>query len=276
MLKIAEDYARDHKIGFSTNPNPEKSKTKGIIFSKNELRWTPAKLQLNGNSLPWVKSGKYLGSKLTNILDGFSQDAKIKRAMYIERNCEIIQEFHFAHPQVQSKINRIYNSSFSGSNLWDLSSRNVEMLENSWSVSVRHMWDLPPNSHRYFVEPLGGPHAKRKLISRYVSFVQSAKKSIKLCVQLLLQTIKDDVQTITGKNIRYILDELGQEDIFNVKKSCINELVFVPIDENDRWKIRFVEEMTDLKQNVLFLEENDHGDFSLDEIGEIIAHISTV
>ena len=38
MLKIAEDYARDHKIGFSTNPNPEKSKTKGIIFSKKELR----------------------------------------------------------------------------------------------------------------------------------------------------------------------------------------------------------------------------------------------
>ena len=165
---------------------------------------------------------------------------------------------------------------FSGSSLWDLSSRNVEMLENSWSVSVRHMWDLPLNSHRYFVEPLGGPHAKRMLISRYVSFVQSAKKSIKLCVQLLLQTIKDDVQTITGKNIRYILDELGQEDIFNVKKSCINELVFVQIEENDRWKIRFVEEMTNLKQNVLFLEENDHGDFSLDEISEIIAHISTV
>ena len=87
---------------------------------------------------------------------------------------------------------------------------------------------------------------------------------------------KDDAQTITGENIRNILDELGQEDIFNVKKSCINELVFVPIDENDRWKIRFVEEMTNLKQNVLFLEENDHGDFSLDEISEIINHISTV
>ena len=74
MLKITEEYALDHKIGFSTHPNPEKSKTKGIVFSNKELKWSPAPVILNGNILPWVKSGKYLGSKLTNIVDGFSQD----------------------------------------------------------------------------------------------------------------------------------------------------------------------------------------------------------
>ena len=78
MLNITEKYAKDHKIGFSTNPNPDKSKTKGILFSKNEMKWSPVPLQLSGNNLPWVKSGKYLGSKMTNIMDGFSQEKEYK------------------------------------------------------------------------------------------------------------------------------------------------------------------------------------------------------
>ena len=32
MLEIAEKYANDHRISFSTNIDPNKSKTKGIIF----------------------------------------------------------------------------------------------------------------------------------------------------------------------------------------------------------------------------------------------------
>ena len=189
MLKIAEKYALEHKISFSTNPDPEKSKTKCIVFSHKELKWTPAPVILGGNPLPWVKSGKYLGGKLTNIQDGYSQDAKIKRAQYIEKNCELIQEFGFAHPEVKTQINRIYNTSFPGSILWDLTSRNVRMLENTWSVSIRHMWELPHNSHRYFIEPLGGVHARNMLQSRYVSFIKSAQKSSKMSVLLMLQMI---------------------------------------------------------------------------------------
>ena len=34
MLTIAENYASDHRITFSTDIRPEKSKTKGKVFSK--------------------------------------------------------------------------------------------------------------------------------------------------------------------------------------------------------------------------------------------------
>ena len=36
MLKLAEDYAKSHNIAFSTDPNPKKSKTKGIIFKQGK------------------------------------------------------------------------------------------------------------------------------------------------------------------------------------------------------------------------------------------------
>ena len=277
MLSIAEKYASEHRIGFSTHINPDKSKTKCIVFSNKELKWSPAPVILNGNPLPWVKSGKYLGCKLTNIQDGYSQDAKIKRAQYIEKNCELIQEFGFAHPEVKTKINRIYNTSFPGSILWDLTSRNVRMLENSWSVSVRHMWELPNNSHRYFIEPLGGIHVKNMLYSRYVTFLNSAKKSSKLTVLLLLQKVKNNLLTVTGRNIRHILTDLGKDDIFKVSKSFIKKkLKFSPIHPDDQWKLQFVREITNVKQNVLTIEENENGHFSNEELGDILDYITTV
>ena len=121
---------------------------------------------------------------LSLIQDGYSKDTRIKRAQFIEKNCELIQEFGFAHPEVKTKINRIYNTSFPGSTLWDLTSRNVRLLENSWSVSVRHMWEFPNNSHRFFIEPLGGIHIRSMLYSRYATFLQTAQKSSKLTVLL--------------------------------------------------------------------------------------------
>ena len=101
MLSLAEKYAADHKIGFSTNPDPVKSKTKCIIFSSKELKWSPAPVNLDGNPLPWVKSDKYIGCNITNIQDGYNQDVKIKRAQYIEKNCELSPRVWICSPRGQ-------------------------------------------------------------------------------------------------------------------------------------------------------------------------------
>ena len=55
----------------------------------------------------------------------------MKKARYIERSCEILQEFPFAHPDVKCNINRIYNSSYPGSVLYDLTSTSVSQQVNS-------------------------------------------------------------------------------------------------------------------------------------------------
>ena len=139
------------------------------------------------------------------------------------------------------------------------------------------MWDLPFNSHRYFIEPLGGLHARNILYSRYVTFVQSAKKSTKMTVQMLLQMVKDDMQTVTGKNIRLISDELETDDIFNVKKNFVKQkLKFAPAHPDDEWKIQFSREITNLKQNVLLLDDNENGQFTSEELSEILNYLSTV
>ena len=277
MLSIAENYAAEHKISFSTDILPEKSKTKGIVFSKKELSWTPAPLMLCDTPLPWVKNAKYLGNIITGIVDGLSKDIRVKRAMFIERNCEILQEFPHAHPHVKCKINQIYNSSFPGSVLWDLSSVNAQQLVNSWSVATRHMWDLPRESHRYFMEELGGTHAQTMLYSRFVSFIQRIRKHPKFPLQFLLNITKDNVMSVTGKNVRQILAETGENDIFKVKVSDLKkEFKFFSIEDDDKWKVAMIEELVNVEQGSAQLEgEDGENMLTTSEINDIISYVST-
>ena len=100
ILKTCEEFAASHNLKFSTDPNTIKCKTKCMAFLSR-----PRKLQdmyLCGNPLPWVKSLVHLGTRVTDQIDGCQQDMKQKIASYIDRNCSINQEFHFAHPKLRS------------------------------------------------------------------------------------------------------------------------------------------------------------------------------
>ena len=288
MLKIAEDYAKHHRISFSTDVNPSKSKTKGIIFTKRQAADNPEPLILNETPLPWVCSGKYLGNKMCSVQDGYQQDAKEKRAQYIERNCELNQEFSFSHPEIKCQINRIYNSSFSGSCLWDLTGDKTKQLVNSWSVSVRHMWDLTLSTHRNLLEPLSGVHAETMIFSRYSRFIQSLRKSSKVAVQFLAEIVYQDTRTNTGRNVRHILNKTNKSDIFTIDcQKLKNTYKFASLQPEDEWKVQFVKELTNLKIGNLQLssgvhdggnEAEAHGDddepddFTRDEIETILSY----
>ena len=145
MLSICEKYATEHGLKFSTDKDPKKSKTKCLAFLQVDRVIRP--VVLCDTQLPWVKSCKHLGNTIVSGKDIRYQDVKIKRAAYIGKNNDILQEFHFAHPSTRTELNRIQNSHFYGSVLWNLSSKEVAQLEKSWNVSVRRMFDLPRATH---------------------------------------------------------------------------------------------------------------------------------
>ena len=90
-----------------------------------------------GKPLPWVESVEHISTTLKN--NGgctLNQDLLEKRAMYIAKNNKLNQEFFFAHPKTKLWINTIYNTSFYGAPLWDLTSRNFEKLEKTWNMSA--------------------------------------------------------------------------------------------------------------------------------------------
>ena len=129
----------------------------------------------------------------------------------------------------------------------------TKQVVNSWSVSVRHMWDLPLSTHRNLIEPLSGTHAETMLLSRYAMFIQSLRKTSRVAVQFLLQVVSKDMNTVTGRNIRHVLTKSNSQDIFsmNVKKFKENH-EFAPLPPDQKWKPQFIKELTDLKIGVWY------------------------
>ena len=109
-----------------------------------------------------------------------NQDVKNKIAAFIDKNNDLIQEFNFAHPRNTAVINRIHNSHFYGSVLWNLSSKEVLSLEKSWNVSLRRMFELPRETNCYLIEGVSEQdHVKTLLAKRFLNFVQAIRTSKK-------------------------------------------------------------------------------------------------
>ena len=160
MVDICQKFTERKNLKFSTNPNPEKSKTKCIVFSKKQRDLRDiAPIRLNGDPLPWVQQVKHLG----NILqcdNSMKIDCTLKRGRFIGKVHSLMQEFYFADSKIKMRLINIFASSFYGSGLWDLSSTTCDRLYKSWNVAVRVCFDVPPTTHRYLIEPLSGmPHA---------------------------------------------------------------------------------------------------------------------
>ena len=269
MLLTCEEYAEEHNLKFSTNPNPTKCKTKCIGFLFKERPIQP--VYLCGVPLPWVKSGKHLGNNLTDRCDGKKQDMKVRRAAFIDKNNDLNQEFAFCHPVAKIKMNLIYNFHFTGSPLWDLFSREAEMVENSWNTSVRIMFDVPLQTHKYFIEPLSETkHLKKVLLKRFMSFLNQIEKSAKIVPKQLLAFIKRDTNSTTGSNLRNLLMLTNKNDIDELTTMDIENIKYNEIEEDDKWKIAMIREITDIKFKQLELEN-----FSIEELNEILDHICT-
>ena len=123
---------------------------------------------------------KHLGNTIENTVNGAQLDAKVKNAVYNQKNIYINQEFYFAHPKTKNKIRNIYNTHFTGSQLWDLFGFEARKLEGHYNRSVKIMYRIPYPTHRYFIEHFTEkPHIKKTLIKRYLKFVQSVENSPK-------------------------------------------------------------------------------------------------
>ena len=80
-------------LKFSTDPDPVKSKTKCIIFSKKskDLR-NVAPVLLNGDPLPWVQQVKHLGNVM-QCDNSMKIDCTLKRGKFIGKINSLLNEF---------------------------------------------------------------------------------------------------------------------------------------------------------------------------------------
>ena len=263
MIQTCEDFASSHNLRFSTDPDPKKCKTKCIAFLLKERPLPP--LYLCGNPLPWVSSGKHLGITLSNKIDEMKTDILIKRAEFINKNNEILQEFFFSHPRTKIKINDVYNSHLTGSCLWDLFCREAVMMENTWNVAMRLMLDIPRESHRYLIEPLSNVvHIKTVLVKRFLTFLEQIRKSEKSSSKFLLETILHDARSTTGSNLRNILLRTEKSDVSELVPDDALKVKYHPMKSEEQWRLPFIQDIIEAKNDQLSISHISDSD--LDEM----------
>ena len=249
-MSTIEGYCNDHNLKFSTDPNPSKCKTKCLAFLKKD-RPLPC-VTLAGNSLPWVKEGIHLGNQFETNYNGMRKDIITKRASFIGKNCELIQEFSYASPQTLLKINSIYNLHFTGSPIWDLFSPETIQLEKTWNISIRKMFNLPLQTHRYLIEEISEMnHLKKILIQRFISFLRQIFKSNKNIPKQLLNCIMRDTRSISGHNLRRIFLLTGKWTISELTRQDIDNINYHKIDEKDKWRVKLIREISEYRNNQL-------------------------
>ena len=213
-------------------------------------------MYLCGNPLPWVSSLKHLGTRVTNSIDGCQLDMKQKKAMYIDKNCSLDQEFHFAHPTVKLQLNTIYNCHFSGSQVWHLFSQGAMSMESTYNKSVKVMAKLPYPTHRYMIEPIvGTKHMKIKILKNYLSFIQQVRKSPKHVLRQLYCLASSDARTVTGQNLRNILLLTNKVHVDQLEPSLVDTFKYHQIEDQDVWRVNLVKEILDLQHGDLVLPD---------------------
>ena len=154
MVNICQNFASSKNLKFSTHENPDKSKTKCLIFSKKAKdRENVLPVLLNGDPLPWVGQVKHLGSTL-QLDNSMKMDLCQKRGKFIGKMTSLFQEFSYVDPEVLVKIMNIFNTSFYGSNLWDIFSADCEKLFKSWNVAIMMAFNVDRCTHRYLIETI--------------------------------------------------------------------------------------------------------------------------
>ena len=253
MVNTCEKFTGKKNLKFITNPDPSKSKTKCIIFSKKtkDLK-NVAPVMLNGNPLPWVQQVKHLGNVL-QCDNSMKIDCTLKRGKFIGKVNSLLQEFSYADPHVKIKIFSIFATSFYGSGLWDLYSNEVDSIFKSWNVTVRIAYGVPPTTHRYFIEPLAGsPPPKTMLSSRYIKFRDSLISSNKMEVALLANLAVDDNRTVMGRTLTRMKSELQCQDLSVGKVK--RELKYFPTPDCDIWRFSFLEELLEVESKKRTIE----------------------
>ena len=149
--------------------------------------------------------------------------------------------------EVLMKILNIYTTSFYGSGLWDLYSKEVDRIYKAWNVTIRKALSLPNTTHRYLIEPLSGCiHPKVMLSSRLAKFWDTMMNSNKLMIRLLVRLFECDKRTVLGSNLGRIKQEVGGGLLTPavIKKN----IKYCQVTPEEEWRVAAVSELLDVRE----------------------------
>ena len=269
MLDTCQRFAKRFNLMFSTDPNPEKSKTKCIfVCGQSKKVVKPAPLFLDGKELPWVASALHLGHVLHES-GSMDKDIKAKRASFIGESTEVRETFGFASPAEVIRAVKLYVGSHYGSNLWQFGSESAGQYFTAWKTCVKLAWQVPRQTHTYFLDHLlscGFSSARTDILARYTKFVRGLRASPSMEVAVMCGVAAVDVKTTTGGNLNLLRWETGLDtmstSLDKVKLALGKRLAVVP--DSDTWRVSYLGKLLEARG------EANYGGYETDHLTALI------
>ena len=107
------------------------------------------------------------------------QDAKVRRALFIDHSVEVRQKLMFAGTDLVLKAHNIYCSDAYGAMLWRLRGKGAESFFKAWNTAVKLTNRVPRSTHTYLVEGfLATKHVtlRNQVLGRYPGFLLPAQR----------------------------------------------------------------------------------------------------
>ena len=249
MLNICESYANQFDILF----NSEKSVLS--LFQGRDCKPVFSTLCINGSVLKYCTDTTHLGHAVSSE----DKDASVKKA-----KCEFWKSFNIflsdlGHlpPDIKTKLFQQYCCSFYGSQLWDLNSKRVNELCIAWRKALRILWKVPYMTHCNIIEGLAGfDPLFVQLQRRFLKFIKKCIVSKNIKIKTVTSIAIDNPMSRVSINYSTIHRTYG----------ISNEIKYVNCV--DQCSINLLYEVILIRDHYL-----QCGDFTLQEINDIISHI---
>ena len=128
------------------------------------------------------------------------------------------------------------------------------------------MLSLPRETHKYMIEPLSKiQHIMFSLRKRFLKFVACVAQSEKRVLRNVLNAVKLDCRSVTGRNLRTIMITTNQNVYLKDFYKVTFDRPYCELPPGDSWRILLVQEILEAMHGELKVEN-----FELKELDEII------
>ena len=201
MLDICNDFSKEYYIKF----NGEKSKCICFGNKPNNHR----NVYVDGNSIKWYNSVLHLGNKVTSDLSD-CQDICYKRGCFIQSVNKLLAIYGNIPSYILSILFNAYCSSFYGSQIWDLSCKELQKLYVSWHKGVRKIWRLSPRSHTNLLSAINNSmYISEQLSLRFLKLFHQSCNSKNDIVLFITKRAMYTCDSIIGRNLIYVARKYG-------------------------------------------------------------------
>ena len=107
-------------------------------------------------------------------------------------------------------------------------------------------------------------------MKRFIKFTEQLACSTKRTTRNVFHIIKHDCRSITGHNLRKIMQYCGKSRISELTSVEVGKMTYHPIPNNEVWRISLVEELLDIRSN-----SSNIDDWSKEELSDLLEYIST-